>query len=69
MRVIFSEVGGDGVNDQNATATTSINDTKPYSGALFNLKNYFLNLDSNTGGSVLGGGNYSWRSGDHHSIT
>ena len=56
---IFRGWTGVGVNDQNATATTVSMTQNRTVTALFDLKNYFLNLDSNTGGSVFGGGNYN----------
>ena len=56
---IFRGWTGVGVNDQNATATTVAMTQNRTVTALFDLKNYFLNLDSNTGGSVFGGGNYN----------
>ena len=56
---IFSGWTGIGLNEQNATATTVSMTQNQTVTALFDLKNYFLNLHSNPGGSIFGGGNYN----------
>ena len=59
MGYTFTNWTGEGVDHTNS-ATASVSMTKNQTvTALFNLKSYSLDLNSNTGGSVNGEGNYS----------